>query len=104
MRRAQSLRGRPSVAPTTPNDLGVLREGPDESTEDVLRRQLLDKDRENDRLQLQVQALQAQLSARPALDKVQELEKDYKTLELILTGTQRENEKAMSLLDRLIPS
>jgi hypothetical protein len=50
MRRAQSLRHntRPSLA-LGADDLGMLREG-DESDEDVLRRQLLDKDRENDKV------------------------------------------------------
>jgi hypothetical protein len=50
MRRAQSVRhyARPSLALAS-DDLGVLKEG-DESTEDVLRRQLLDKDRENDKV------------------------------------------------------
>lgn len=49
MRRAQSVRNyaRPSFAPGA-DDLGVLRE--DEPVEDTLRRQLLDKDRENDKV------------------------------------------------------
>jgi len=41
---------RPSLA-LGADDLGVLREG-DESNEDVLRRQLLEKDRECDRVRL----------------------------------------------------
>lgn len=50
MRRAQSVRhvARPSLA-LGADDLGILREG-DESNEDVLRRQLLDKDRECDKV------------------------------------------------------
>lgn len=50
MRRSSSARNyvRPSLALAT-DDLGVLREG-DESNEDVLRRQLLEKDRECDRV------------------------------------------------------
>jgi hypothetical protein len=52
MRRAQSVRhyARPSIA-LGADDLGILKEG-DESNEDVLRRQLLDKDRENDKVKL----------------------------------------------------
>jgi hypothetical protein len=52
MRRAQSVRhhARPSFA-LGADDLGILKEG-DESNEDVLRRQLLDKDRENDKVKL----------------------------------------------------
>jgi hypothetical protein len=50
MRRAQSVRHhpRPSLALAS-DDLGVLREG-DESNEDVLRKQLLERDRECDRV------------------------------------------------------
>ncbi|KAJ7768579.1 hypothetical protein DFH07DRAFT_807319 [Mycena maculata] len=100
MRRAQSVRnyGRPSLA-IGADDLGVLREG-NESNEDVLRRQLIDKDRENDRLQTQVEALQAQLAQRPPLEAIQRLEKEYKSLDLLLDGTQRENERCMSEIER----
>lgn len=51
MRRVQSLRHhtRPSLATMT-DDLGVLRE--EESAEDALRRELLAKDRENDKVRL----------------------------------------------------
>ncbi|KAJ7481885.1 hypothetical protein FB451DRAFT_1237465 [Mycena latifolia] len=100
MRRAQSVRnyGRPSLA-IGADDLGVLREG-NESDEDVLRRQLIDKDRENDRLKTQVEALQAQLSQRPPLETIQQLEKEYKSLDLLLDGTQRENERCMSEIER----
>ncbi|KAG7087629.1 hypothetical protein E1B28_013577 [Marasmius oreades] len=99
-RKAQTLRHamRPSLALGT-DDLGVLREG-DESNEDVLRRQLLEKDRECDRLQTQVQLLQDQLSQRPPLEAVQELEKEYKNLDLLLQGTQRENERCMAEIER----
>ncbi|KAG5644087.1 hypothetical protein DXG03_009106 [Asterophora parasitica] len=102
MRRAQSVRhyARPSLA-LGADDLGMLREG-DESNEDVLRRQLLDKDRENDKLQTQIQVLQAQLAQRPPIEAVQELEKEYKNLDLLLQGTQRENERCMAELDRCV--
>ncbi|KAJ7080972.1 hypothetical protein B0H15DRAFT_855724 [Mycena belliarum] len=100
MRRAQSVRnyGRPSLA-LGPDDLGVLREG-NESNEDVLRRQLIDKDRENDRLKTQVEALQAQLAQRPPVEMIEQLEKEYKSLGLLLDGTQRENERCMSEIER----
>ncbi|KAH9932108.1 uncharacterized protein BXZ73DRAFT_46978 [Epithele typhae] len=98
MRRAQTLRnyGRGSTQ-LGADDLGMLRE--DESVEDVLRRQLLEKQKECDKLQSQVQTLQAQLASRPPLDEVQALEKEYKNLELILLGTQRENERSMSEIE-----
>ncbi|KAG6877021.1 hypothetical protein C0992_011043 [Termitomyces sp. T32_za158] len=121
MRRAHSVRNypRPSLA-LGADDLGMLREA-DETNEDVLRRQLLDKDRENDKvcigfsycqveflkgvdvegqLQTQIQVLQAQLAQRPPLESVQQLEKEYKNLDLLLQGTQRENERCMAELDR----
>ncbi|KAH7926866.1 hypothetical protein BV22DRAFT_1062122 [Leucogyrophana mollusca] len=100
MRRAQSVRnyGRPSVS-LAADDLGLLRET-DEPTEDTLRRQLLDKDRENDKLQTTILTLQAQLNQRPPIETIQELEKEYKNLDLILQGTQRENERCMAELER----
>lgn len=52
MRRAQSVRnhtnGRPSLQLGT-DDLGILTEG-DERPEDGLRKKLLEKDRENDKV------------------------------------------------------
>jgi len=101
MRRAQSVRNyaRPSIA-LAADDLGVLREG-DESNEDILRRQLLEKDRECDKLQMTIQALQDQLAQRPPIEKIQELEKEYKNLDLILQGTLRENEKSMADMERM---
>ncbi|KAJ6481938.1 hypothetical protein C8R45DRAFT_1003518 [Mycena sanguinolenta] len=100
MRRAQSVRHytRPSLA-IGADDLGLLREG-NESDEDVLRRQLIEKDRENDRLQTQVETLQAQLNQRPPLETIQQLEKEYKSLDLLLNGTQRENERCMAEIER----
>ncbi|KAF9450005.1 hypothetical protein P691DRAFT_702193 [Macrolepiota fuliginosa MF-IS2] len=100
MRRAQSSKHypRPSLA-LAADDIGVLREG-NETDEDVLRRQLLEKDRENDRLQTQIQILHAQLAQRPPAEQIQELEKEYKNLDLLLQGTQRENERCMAELDR----
>lgn len=54
MRRAQSQsvrhNARPSLATFGVDDLGVLNEESGESLEDVLRRQLLEKDREIDKV------------------------------------------------------
>ena len=125
MRRAQSVRhyNRASVPTTGTNDMGVVKEDPEESTEVSLRRQLLDKSKENDKvcgpptlvtllpilicsfpmqLRDQIQALQAQLAQRPPIEAIQELRKEYSNLELILQGTQRENERAMTELERLV--
>ena len=127
MRRAQSVRHytRASVPTTGVNDMGALKEVPEESTEVSLRRQLLDKSKENDKvcnpstlvslllilirrlsfsmqLRDQIQALQGQLAQRPPIESIQELRKEYSNLELILQGTQRENERAMTELERLV--
>jgi len=104
MRRAQSVRhytrATASVAATGTDDLGVLKEVAEESTEVTLRRQLLEKEKENDKLRDQIQALQAQLAHRPPIEAIQGLRKEYSNLELILQGTQRENERAMTELER----
>ncbi|KAJ3557681.1 hypothetical protein NM688_g1341 [Phlebia brevispora] len=98
MRRSQTLRhnSRPAVFIGS-DELGLLGEG-DES--DTLRRQLLEKQRENDKLQDQILQLQAQLAQRPPLETIQELRKEYTNLEIILQGTQRENERCMAELER----
>ncbi|KAI0053466.1 hypothetical protein FA95DRAFT_1552520 [Auriscalpium vulgare] len=82
------------------DDLGVLKENPEEMSEVALRRQLLEKDRENDRLQAQIQGLQTQLAQRPPIERIQAVEKEYHNLELLLQGTLRENERAMVELER----
>ncbi|TFY60750.1 hypothetical protein EVJ58_g4954 [Rhodofomes roseus] len=51
-------------------------------------------------LQTQVQSLQAQLAQRPPLNAVQELQKEYTNLDILLQGTQRENERCMAELER----
>jgi len=101
MRRAQSVRNHNrSTLAIGVDDLGALKESPDETNEDFLRRQLLEKDRENDKLQSQIQSLQVQLAQRPPLEAVQELQREFKNLDLLLQGTQRENERCMSELER----
>ena len=51
MRRAQSLRNhvRPSLTTMT-DDLGTLKEQSEETAEETLRRQIIAKDRENDKV------------------------------------------------------
>lgn len=126
MRRAQSVRTYPrtslTLGPTSTDypDLSVLRETDEPpSVEDTLRRQLLEKDRENDKvsvrasswtpapltpprqLQSTILTLQTQLASRPPLETIHALEKEYKNLDLILQGTQRENERCMAELERV---
>jgi hypothetical protein len=45
-----------------------------------------------------------QLSQRPSKETVNELEKEYNHLELLLQGTQKENERCMRELDTYVPS
>ncbi|KAL5536110.1 hypothetical protein ACEPAF_4215 [Sanghuangporus sanghuang] len=102
MRRAQSLRNHNarSSAVSLTDDLGALKEQNEESTEDALTKKLLAAERENDKLKAQILSLQDQLTQRPPLERVQELEREYKNLELLLLGTQRENERCMAELER----
>jgi len=113
VRRSQTLREMqtprapishaPKASISTIEELKTIREAsssPAESLEDRLRRELFNKDRENDQLLDQVQQLQAQLAQRPPVQAVQELENEKKTLEMILLGTQRENQKMMAELER----
>jgi hypothetical protein len=60
----------------------------------------LDKDRENDKLRDQIQNLQNQLAVRPTAEQFQIYEAERKDLELILAGSQRENERCMAELER----
>jgi hypothetical protein len=55
-------------------------------------------------LRAQVKALEMQLSQRPSKETVNELEKEYNHLELLLQGTQKENERCMRELDTYVPS
>lgn len=48
-------------------------------------------------------ALQSQLAQRPSTETVYELQREHKNLELLLTGTNRENERAMIELEKYIP-
>ncbi|KAJ7793308.1 hypothetical protein B0H14DRAFT_3094031 [Mycena olivaceomarginata] len=80
---------------------GVVREG-NKSNENGLRRQLIDKHRENSpRATLtRPEALQIQLTEWPLLETIQRVEKEYKSLGLLLDGTQRENDRCMSEIER----
>ncbi|KAE9398856.1 hypothetical protein BT96DRAFT_957442 [Gymnopus androsaceus JB14] len=112
MRRAQSVRlhSRTSLSTTAntgsaqlalnADDLGVLREG-DESDADVLRKQLLEKDRECDRLKTNLSLLQSQLTLRPPVEHIQALEREYKDLELLLTRCMTEMER-MKIREKML--
>ncbi|KAN0100029.1 hypothetical protein V8E55_000013 [Tylopilus felleus] len=106
MRRTQSIRNthpRTSLSLTDqPSDLSTVHESSEpRSVEDILRKHLLEKERENDKLQSTILSLQTQLASRPPLETILSLEKEYKNLDLILQGTQRENERCMAELERV---
>ncbi|KAF9055678.1 hypothetical protein BJ165DRAFT_1427938 [Panaeolus papilionaceus] len=99
-RNAHSLRhiSRPSMVMAT-DELGALHEET-EPVEMQLRKRLLEQDREMDKLREQIVSLQDQLAQRPPLDVIQALQREHKSNEIILQGTQRENEKCMAELER----
>jgi len=104
MRRAHTFKhyARPSISSlNATDDLGVLKETSEpETIEDVLRQQLQERTKENEKLRSQIQALQVQLQQRPPLEDVQELNKERTNLEILLDGTQRENAKTMAERDQ----
>lgn len=55
------------------------------------------------KLRTQIAQLKSQLAERPTLEAVQELRKEYTNLEILLDGTQRENERCMAELERCAP-
>ncbi|KIP04921.1 hypothetical protein PHLGIDRAFT_108907 [Phlebiopsis gigantea 11061_1 CR5-6] len=100
MRRSQSTRsqGKNSLV-FGADELEALKEGAEEGAEDV-RQQLRDKHRENEQLKMQIAQLKSQLAERPSLEAVQGLQREYTNLEILLDGTQRENERCMAELER----
>lgn len=117
MRRSQSVRNqhRPAVMVGS-DDLSVVEED-EQSLKDVLRTQLLEKDKENDKvglpqsrgrdntdtivqLRMHIAQLKSQLAERPSVEAVDALKKEYMNLELLLDGTQRENERCMAELEK----
>lgn len=55
-----------------------------------------------EQLRSQIEKLQADLVQRPPLERIQALEKEYTNLEILLQGTQRENERCMTELERYV--
>lgn len=118
MRRAQTFRHQPRHSfNAQADDLGLLKEQ-DESTEDALRRQLLTKDKDIEKvgylsqnspllqsdalvkLKALVNNLQEQLGQRITAEQHRELLEEMRSQEILLEGTQRENERCMSKLER----
>ena len=46
--------------------------------------------------------MKSQLAERPPAEAVAELKKEYMNLEILLDGTQRENERCMAELERCV--
>ena len=49
---------------------------------------------------MKIQVLQDQLSQRYTPEQVEDIKKDHHNLELLLQGTQRENERCMAEIER----
>jgi hypothetical protein len=47
-------------------------------------------------------ALQQQLNERPPIETVQKIKAEYRNLDLLWQGTQRENERAMERLEQFV--
>lgn len=54
------------------------------------------------KLKTQVLSLQEQLSQRPPLEEVQEMKKEYRSLDMLMLGSQRENQRCMADLERCV--
>jgi len=80
----------------TADDLGMLKEASEESAEDVLRRQLLEKDREMDKLLARNLALEDELSQRPPLEEFKRLQGEKKEVDWLFASSNRLNEKCMA--------
>ncbi|CAE6338366.1 unnamed protein product [Rhizoctonia solani] len=111
MRRSNSIR--PSVNrsqthlanATVTNSTDDLTAYLDESSANIndivqSRTAIGERDREIAKLKDQIVTLTQVVNSRPPLEQVQALQKEYQNLELILQGTQRENERCMAELDK----
>ncbi|GJJ13229.1 hypothetical protein Clacol_007480 [Clathrus columnatus] len=102
-RRTQTARHRPSQSLAS-DDLGYVRETDSEvgsSIEEKLRSDLTSAKQEIGKLKGQVETLQKALKERPPPEEIQTLSRELQNLELLLHGTQKENERATSELERL---
>ncbi|QRV94668.1 hypothetical protein RhiJN_22686 [Ceratobasidium sp. AG-Ba] len=64
------------------------------------RTAISERDREIAKLKDQLASLTQVVNSRPPLEQMKALQKEYQNLELILQGTQRENERCMAELEK----
>ncbi|CAE7199163.1 unnamed protein product [Rhizoctonia solani] len=98
--RSQSLLA--SAVANSTDDLTAYLDESSANINDIVqsRTAIGERDREIAKLKDQIATLTQVVNARPALEQVQALQKEYQNLELILQGTQRENERCMAELEK----
>ncbi|EUC59218.1 cytochrome P450 family protein, putative, partial [Rhizoctonia solani AG-3 Rhs1AP] len=110
MRRSNSIRPSTSrsqtlLANTVTNSTDDVTAYLDESSANIneivqSRTTIGERDREIAKLKDHITTLTQVVNSRPPLEQVQALQKEYQNLELILQGTQRENERCMAELEK----
>ncbi|CAE6419998.1 unnamed protein product [Rhizoctonia solani] len=99
--RSQTLLANTTVTSSTDDVTAYLDESSANINDIVQSRTAIgERDREIAKLKDQIATLTQVVGARPPLEQVQALQKEYQNLELILQGTQRENERCMAELDK----
>ncbi|CUA67081.1 hypothetical protein RSOLAG22IIIB_07167 [Rhizoctonia solani] len=99
--RSQTLLANTTVTSSTDDVTAYLDESSANINDIVQSRTAIgERDREIAKLKDQIATLTQVVNARPPLEQVQALQKEYQNLELILQGTQRENERCMTELEK----
>ncbi|KAL5640100.1 hypothetical protein ACGC1H_007406 [Rhizoctonia solani] len=101
--RSQTLLANTTVTNTNSTDdlTAYLDESSANINEIVQSRTTIgERDREIAKLKDHITNLTQVVNSRPPLEQVQALQKEYQNLELILQGTQRENERCMAELEK----
>ncbi|KAJ1302511.1 hypothetical protein OPQ81_002830 [Rhizoctonia solani] len=99
--RSQTLLANTTVTSST-DDLTAYLDESSANINDIVqsRTAIGERDREIAKLKDQIATLTQVVNSRPPLEQVQALQKEYQNLELILQGTQRENERCMAELEK----
>ncbi|KEP54175.1 putative cytochrome P450 family protein [Rhizoctonia solani 123E] len=99
--RSQNLLANTTVTNSTDDVTAYLDESSANINEIVQSRTTIgERDREIAKLKDHITTLTQVVNSRPPLEQVQALQKEYQNLELILQGTQRENERCMAELEK----
>ncbi|KDN43182.1 hypothetical protein RSAG8_06335, partial [Rhizoctonia solani AG-8 WAC10335] len=99
--RSQTLLANATVTSSTDDVTAYLDESSANINDIVQSRTAIgERDREIAKLKDHIATLTQVVNSRPPLEQVQALQKEYQNLELILQGTQRENERCMAELEK----